>query len=105
MSEGISLRYPWITPTIVAVFSLCAAAPANAGETCADLDGDGTAETCIETKDTDDDGQDDQANFPDQPPPETPDPGEGTPVDPEPDDEEPPDDDPPSDDDDGDDDE
>jgi hypothetical protein len=96
------LRHPWITPTIVAVFSLSAAGSANAGTTCADLDGDGTAETCIETKDTDDDGQDDEANIPGQPPPETPDPGEGTPSEPEPDDEEPPeddsDDDPPEDD-------
>lgn len=56
------------------VLVLLMAGPARAGETCADLDGDGVAETCIEV---DDEG----AHFPGEPPPPVPDPGEGVPVD------------------------
>lgn len=68
-----------VSPLLALAWLALAATSATAGTVCSDMDGDGTAETCIETKDTDGDGQDDQANFPGQPPPEVPDPGAGTP--------------------------
>lgn len=46
---------------------------ARASLVCSDMDGDGTAETCVEI---DDDG----ASFPGEDPPPVPDPGEGVPV-------------------------
>lgn len=52
---------------------------ARADQICSDMDGDGTAETCIEI-DRDESGTPTDAHFPGQDPPEVPDPGEGVPV-------------------------
>lgn len=63
-------------PLLAALATVLAAGPAVAGMTCADLDSDGVAETCIETDET-------GAHFPGEEPPDVPDPGEGVPVEPD----------------------
>ena len=49
---------------------LFASSPAVAGLVCSDMDGDGTAETCIEVNDG-------NASFPGSPPPSVPPVGDG----------------------------